>query len=321
MRVFTFAPGQFSTNDLLISQTVPPPPPPPPIVTLWNTNASGTFSDSPNWDNGVPNVSKTAIFHRGSSVAYTVTVSDTHQANVSDRLLVGSNRVTFAPGAEAFNTYTVQNTTTAEDGRGIIIGELTADVAVVNTSLPSFSGAAATLGDAPRSRGTLNVTGGTFNVTGSDASNIEFIVGRNGAGILNVTGGATANVTADSALGEYTGSSGTATVPGAGSTWTNGGDLHVGYSGHGTLNVTSGGQVSNANGYLGSQIGSVGTSTVDRCRLDVGQQWNSVRRLREYRHAQPYKRRAGRQHHGLHRQQRWCQRYGQRGRRQFEVDQ
>ena len=49
-------------------------------------------------------------------------------------------------------------TTTAEIGRGLIIGQLTGDAAVLSTHLPSFTVAAATLADAPHSQGTLNVT-------------------------------------------------------------------------------------------------------------------------------------------------------------------
>ena len=39
----------------------------------------------------------------------------------------------------------------------------------------------------------------------------------------------------------HSGSTGTVTVDGTGSTWTNSGDLYVGYSGSGTLNITNGG--------------------------------------------------------------------------------
>ena len=47
------------------------------------------------------------------------------------------------------------------------------------------------------------------------------------------------------------------TVDGAGSTWTNSGDLYVGnYYGSGTLSITNGGSVSNANGYIGCSSGS-----------------------------------------------------------------
>ncbi len=60
-------------------------------------------------------------------------------------------------------------------------------------------------------------------------------------------------------LGYDAGSVGTATV--SSGTWANSGELYVGYSGTGTLNV-NGGSVTNRIGYLGYDPGSVGTATV-----------------------------------------------------------
>jgi T5SS/PEP-CTERM-associated repeat protein len=48
---------------------------------------------------------------------------------------------------------------------------------------------------------------------------------------------------------------GTATVTGAGSTWTNGYDLHVGFDGVGSLVVEDGGQAINANGRIADEAG------------------------------------------------------------------
>jgi T5SS/PEP-CTERM-associated repeat protein/autotransporter-associated beta strand protein len=62
-------------------------------------------------------------------------------------------------------------------------------------------------------------------------------------------------------LGEKSGSSGMATVTGAGSNWINSLSISVGVSGTGTLNIEAGGQVSGT-GYLGSSSGSSGTATV-----------------------------------------------------------
>jgi T5SS/PEP-CTERM-associated repeat protein len=64
-------------------------------------------------------------------------------------------------------------------------------------------------------------------------------------------------------LGYYAGSSGTATVDGAGSKWTSSGSMIVGLSGSGTLNIVNGGTVSSTNGYVGQESGSSGTVTVD----------------------------------------------------------
>jgi T5SS/PEP-CTERM-associated repeat protein len=231
------------------------------VISNWNTNSSGLFANAADWDNGVPGVSDTADFARGIGVSYTVTFAGLLGSEVSDRLRVGTNAVTFSPGAVQ-NDYTLENTTTAEIGRGILIGELPGDHAVLNTSLPNFSGVAATLGDVASSDGTLNVTGGTFHITGSSDSDVEFIVGRSGTGALNVSSGAAVNVTQYSVLGEYAGAQGAATITGTGS-WTMGGPVYVGDAGTGTLNIIGGGRVSSTTGFIGSSAGSSGTVTVD----------------------------------------------------------
>ena len=62
--------------------------------------------------------------------------------------------------------------------------------------------------------------------------------------------------------------SGAVTVSGVGSKWTNT-SVYVGYSGTGTLNVTTGGLVSDVNGYVGGTAGANGTATV----AGTGSKW------------------------------------------------
>ena len=63
-------------------------------------------------------------------------------------------------------------------------------------------------------------------------------------------------------IGRSSGSTGVATVSGAGSKWTNSSSLSVGYSGNGTLNIEAGGEVSNSWGYIGDESGSTGIAPV-----------------------------------------------------------
>jgi len=89
-----------------------------------------------------------------------------------------------------------------------------------------------------------------------------------GSGTLSITNGGAVlgnnGYIGCSANGSYSGATGVVTVDGAGSSWTNDGDLYVGYSSGGTLNVTSGGGVANSNnGYVGYASGSAGRVTVD----------------------------------------------------------
>jgi len=81
-------------------------------------------------------------------------------------------------------------------------------------------------------------------------------------GELLLRHGATLSNTFQAYLGYSTGHNGTATVTGAGSSWTNNHYLIVGQEGEGTLNVSDGATVSNSNGYVGRMSGSIGTATV-----------------------------------------------------------
>jgi T5SS/PEP-CTERM-associated repeat protein len=112
--------------------------------------------------------------------------------------------------------------------------------------LSSLSTVAATLGDVANSSGALNVNNGTFNVTGSDFTQTQLIIGNNGTGTLNVNNGADVNVSgfnSTTSLGHHAGSSGTVTVNGAGSTWTTADQLWIGEHGTGTFTVQNGGSV------------------------------------------------------------------------------
>ncbi|WP_332303186.1 autotransporter family protein [Rhizobium sp. GR12] len=81
-------------------------------------------------------------------------------------------------------------------------------------------------------------------------------VGNTGIGQLDITAGGTVT-SVEGIIGYGVGSSGTVTVSGTdgtgnASTWTNTGDLYVGYFGDGTLNILAGGQVSNDTGSVGN---------------------------------------------------------------------
>ena len=72
-------------------------------------------------------------------------------------------------------------------------------------------------------------------------------------------------------LGYNAGSTGAATITGAGSQWTNSATLYVGWYGGGTLRVEAGGQVGNRYGYLGSNAGSTGEATI----RGAGSKWTN----------------------------------------------
>ena len=132
-----------------------------------------------------------------------------------------------------------------------------------------LSSAGGSIGYYLDSSGSVTVNNGTWTNSG------ELIVGREGTGTLIIENGGTVNNTfaAISQFGRLAGSSGSATVTGAGSTWTSSGNLVVGgtndgsYSatnglGDGTLSINNGGAVSNVNGYIGSDADAIGTVSV-----------------------------------------------------------
>ncbi len=103
---------------------------------------------------------------------------------------------------------------------------------------------------------------GIVTVTGSGSSfdnKNSFLIGNGGTGTLLITDGASVS-TDDNLLNETLGpnyssiiggySSGTATVSGSGSSWSNESMMFVGYSGNGTLLITNGGTVSDGVGFF-----------------------------------------------------------------------
>jgi T5SS/PEP-CTERM-associated repeat protein len=250
----------------------------------WITSASGMYSVASNWDNGIPGANDTAVFRRGTGATYTVTFPGGNPLiqppinTVTDRLIVGNNTVSFVEPFGRQATYTLGNTTTAEAGRGVIVGELggvVQDVAVLNTALP-ITTAAATIGDGAGATGALNVNSSTFTVTGSDTANAALIVGNSGNGILNISAGAQLMLTGSSGnaiLGHNAGASGTALVTGAGAKWPIANNLFVADSGTASLTIQNGGSVnqtgSDSNAVVAFESGSHGSATVD----GVGSTW------------------------------------------------
>src|SRR5262249_58349625 len=99
--------------------------------------------------------------------------------------------------------------------------------------------------------------------TGTMLGNLP--VGDSGTGTLTIqNGGAVSNQLGF--IGLSSGSSGTVTVTGAGSSWTNAGTLFVGNSGTGTLTIQNGGVVTVGGGggsvLVAAGVGSTGTLNI-----------------------------------------------------------
>ncbi len=131
-------------------------------------------------------------------------------------------------------------------------GTITAQGAVLDTDLvfDSTHGTTQTLSFG---------TGGRLDLTVTASGDLG--AGHKGTGTLRIADGVTVASTRGY-LGYNPESSGTATVTGPGSTWTNSGTFYVGRYGNATFNIEAGGQVSNTDGYLGYWGTSIYTAAV-----------------------------------------------------------
>src|SRR3954452_3172277 len=91
----------------------------------------------------------------------------------------------------------------------------------------------------------------------------DFYVGSGGNGTLTVRTVGTLSNGGVAYIGADSTSTGTATVDGAGSTWTSSSDLYVGSAGNGTLNILNGGRVTSGWGFVAADPGSTGAVTVN----------------------------------------------------------
>ena len=121
-----------------------------------------------------------------------------------------------------------------------------------------LSSNSAQLGYSSGSMGAATITGPGSKWTTS--TNYFFNVGYLGSGVLRVEDGGEVSGGVAS-VGDSLGSTGEATITGAGSKWTSG-TLYVGKSGSGTLTVEDGGQISSKYSTLGESSGSMGIVTI-----------------------------------------------------------
>ena len=140
------------------------------------------------------------------------------------------------------------------------VGETSAGTLTVDSG--SLLSSYAYLGYGGSATGVVNISGTNSKWTNSNC----LYIGDSGSGTLNITNGGSVSNSSTfsySSIGNSSGSTGTVTVDGACSTWTNGWCLYVGESGSGMLKITGGGTVRNTYGYIGDWSGSNGTVTVD----------------------------------------------------------
>lgn len=117
----------------------------------------------------------------------------------------------------------------------------------------------ARLGEKAGSTGTVLVTG----ANSTWASSGDLFVGNLGNGSLTISSGGTASSVGTSRIADTASTTGSVTLTGAGSTWTNTGLVLVGNNGTGSLSLASGAQVTTTTMTLANIAGSSGTVQLD----------------------------------------------------------
>jgi T5SS/PEP-CTERM-associated repeat protein len=121
----------------------------------------------------------------------------------------------------------------------------------------------ATMSPVTGSSGEVTVDGKGSTWSLYDGFNHVLCIGGRGTGLLKITNGGTVNSQqAYNEIAAGQGSSGTASVDGAGSTWSSYGSVYVGYYGTATLSVTNGGLINSQGGVFARMAESSGTATV-----------------------------------------------------------
>jgi T5SS/PEP-CTERM-associated repeat protein/autotransporter-associated beta strand protein len=220
------------------------------------TDGTGQWDVSGNWTpSGQPQAGDDVYLTQSDATSRTVTYfNTTNPSAVLDSLYIDST------GTGTMTLDMPNNHALSVDGE--VVGY--DDKGAVNQSAGTHTAAPLILGCNAGSNGRYTITGGSL------ASSAWLTVGGEGTGILSIQNSGQVS----SALGYIGGSvssSGTVTVDGSGSKWTNSGDLYVGDRGTGTLNIQNGSEVSTTEVYLGYHGGSIGTATVD----GTGSKWTN----------------------------------------------
>lgn len=131
---------------------------------------------------------------------------------------------------------------------------------LINAGGSVSSNATSYIATGSTSTSTVTVTGANSSWTTNDN---ELYVGNSGDATLNIEAGGNVS-NSNGYIGGFSGSTSSASITGANSSWINSNNLTVGFNigSNGTLNIDHGGTVSNTVGFIGNFAGSTGTVNV-----------------------------------------------------------
>lgn len=152
------------------------------------------------------------------------------------------------------------NGSTVTTGEVLLVGDSGTGTLAINQGGIVSVGDTAFIGMSIGGDGGVTVTGDDSTMTTGEALNVGF----SGNGTIDINSGGAVSVEASTSLGINAGSNGGVTVDGSGSILTSSAQLLVGLTGHGTLDVNSGGAVAvGTNAFVGAESGSDGNVTVE----------------------------------------------------------
>ncbi|MCH8165963.1 MAG: hypothetical protein IH889_10180, partial [Planctomycetes bacterium] len=212
---------------------------------------TGNFDQPFHWLDGdklgIPGELDTAIFDLAS--VYVVTFPSSQS---TDRVLIRSGMVTFDVDA---TTYTLLNP--LNNASSIVIGESEVDTAGLAIIGGTVHGQFTDVGLAPGAFGTLTITGPTTQLL----NDWQLRVGNQGAGLLQISDGATA-ANGNAFIAAGAGSFGDASVTGNGTVWDCAGALDIGKGGFGLLTINDGAQVTSDTAIIAQELSSFGDVVV-----------------------------------------------------------
>jgi T5SS/PEP-CTERM-associated repeat protein len=270
------------------------------VDRFWQTATGGAFNTAVNWDGGasVPGALDVANFTLNNTYDVTfsgnVTNSEleiengnvtfdlegfTYTATAAGAIDVGkvagqTGRLTVLDGTVAVDTISddvfvgLFNDSTGflTIGTGGQVGTTGArpDIVIGNSGTATLTiqndgqmfASSFDVGNNEGSSGTVTITGPQASLNASQ----QIIVGDAGNATMTVSGGAEVICAGFSTIGDNPGISGTVTVTGAGTSWTQTSSVSVGEFGVGTLNVQSGGTFASSSATLGDS--GFGTANV-----------------------------------------------------------
>lgn len=177
-------------------------------------------------------------------------------------------RIGLSAGSTGTVTVTGANSTLIDQGDNLRIGVYGTGTLNIGTgagSGGSVSNDNAYIGHWAGSVGNVTVNGGTWTNSGNLG------VGYYGKGTLLIENGGAVSSTAGLIGWQASSTDSSATVTGAGSSWTLSNSLYVGNSGKGVMTVSAGGRVSSQNGYVGTSY--VGGQTSSMTVTGSGSSW------------------------------------------------